>query len=209
VQLPLRWAGSGSSQAQTALASVRMSEPEFLTGRILLAMPGMFDPSFDHAAIAMCLHDERGALGIGIGHVRGDITFHEILEELDIAPGEAPDCAVHHGGPVETGRGFILHSADWAGEETIEVAGLCRLSTSREILVAITEGAGPRQWLIALGYAGWGPGQLDEEMRHHGWFAADGRPEILFETSAEARWTATWRAQGVDPSLLSSVTGRA
>lgn len=186
-----------------------MSEAQYLSGRLLLAMPGMGDPRFDRAVIAMCVHDENGAFGIGIGHIRAGIRFHELLAELGIDPGQAPDCAVHHGGPVEPGRGFVLHSADWEGEGTIEVNPLCALSASLDILKAIAEGRGPSRWLIALGYAGWGEGQLDGEMRRHGWYAAQGRPEILFDTPAEKRWTATWKAEGIDPALLASETGRA
>jgi putative transcriptional regulator len=186
-----------------------MTEAHYLSGRILLAMPGMGDPRFDRAVIALYQHDEHGAFGIGVGHVRSGVTFHALLKELGIAPGEAPDCPVHHGGPVEPGRGFVLHGADWHGEESLSVEPLGGLSASLDILRAIAGGTGPRQWLVALGYAGWAPGQLDNEMRHHGWHAAEGRSEILFERSAEARWAAAWRAEGIDPSLLASQTGRA
>ncbi len=186
-----------------------MGEPQFLAGRLLLAMPGMFDPNFDRAAIAMCVHDEHGALGVGIGDVRDDISFHGVLKELGIPPGATADCFVHRGGPVEPGRGFVLHSPDWSSAETMQVPGLWCLSASSEILRAIVEGTGPRHWLLALGYAGWAPGQLDEEMRHHGWYAAQGRSEIVFETPTEDRWAATWRAEGIDPAALSSTSGRA
>ncbi len=186
-----------------------MTDSQFLSGRLLLAMPGMFDPNFDHAVIAMCVHDENGALGIGVGSARDDIGFHELLEDLGIDPGVAPDSPVHHGGPVETTRGFVLHSDDWGGEGTMAVTPFGGLSGSVDILRAIAEGHGPRRWLIALGYAGWGPGQLEGEMRQHGWYAAEGRPEILYDRPAGDRWTATWRAEGVDPSLLVGVTGNA
>ncbi|MFA7604004.1 MAG: YqgE/AlgH family protein [Novosphingobium sp.] len=186
-----------------------MTQAQYLSGRLLLAMPGMFDPRFDHAVIAMCLHDENGAFGVGIGHVRDGVSFHSLLEEVGVEPGVAPDCAVHHGGPVEPGRGFVLHSTDWGGEGTLEVAGLCALSGSLEVLRAIAKGRGPSRWLIALGYAGWAPGQLDGEMRQHGWYAAQGHGEILFDTPFDKRWTAAWKAEGIDPALLANVTGRA
>ncbi|MEZ5742322.1 MAG: YqgE/AlgH family protein [Sphingomonadaceae bacterium] len=184
-------------------------EPQYLAGKFLVAMPGMFDPRFEHSVSVMCVHDEHGALGIGIGHIREGIRFRELLEELDIDPGDAPDVPVHHGGPVEPGRGFILHSNDWGGTDTVEVHPLCSLSASVDILRAIAEGRGPSRWLIALGYAGWGGGQLEEEMHHHGWYVAEGRREILFDTKAEARWMATWRAEGIDPALLAPDTGHA
>jgi putative transcriptional regulator len=186
-----------------------MTEAMYLGGRLLLAMPGMGDPRFDHAVIAMCVHDANGAFGLGLGHIRQGVTLHELLRELEIEPRLAPDCPVHHGGPVEPGRGFVLHSADWASADTMAVPGLGALSASLDILRAIAAGEGPQHWLIALGYAGWGAGQLDGEMRRHGWYAAEGRPAILFETATEARWAATWRAEGIDPSVLASETGRA
>jgi len=186
-----------------------MEEGTYLAGRLLLAMPGMVDERFQRSVSVMCVHDENGAMGIGIGHVRAHVGFHEILRELDIDPGQAPDCEVHHGGPVEPGRGFVLHSTDWGGIDTIAVHPLCGLSASLDILKAIAQGKGPSRWLIALGYAGWGPGQLETEMQHHGWYVAKGKPDILFDTPADARWTQTWRDEGIDPAQLSSVTGRA
>ena len=100
-----------------------MDEPRFLSGKLLLAMPGMADPRFERAVIAVCVHDENGAVGIGIGHKRAGMRFRALLQQLDIDPGEAPDCAVHHGGPVEPGRGFVLHSTDWGGQESLQVNG--------------------------------------------------------------------------------------
>lgn len=182
---------------------------EYLSGRLLLAMPGMGDPRFDHAVIALCKHDSNGAFGVGVGQLRPKVRLHALLDELKIDPGVAPDCPVHHGGPVEPGRGFVLHSADWNSGGTVSVAPLCSLSASVEILRAIAEGRGPKQWLVALGYAGWSAGQLDGEMRRHGWFAAAGRSEVLFEQEASERWQACWRAEGIDPGHLASTTGRA
>ena len=186
-----------------------MTEAQYLSGRILLAMPGMRDPRFERSVNVMCVHDGNGALGIGIGHERENVRFHEILRELDIDPGAAPDCAVLHGGPVEPGRGFVLHSRDWDGSDTIAVDPVCALSASLDVLRAIAEGRGPQHWLIALGYAGWGSGQLENEMRHHGWFAAAGHAEILFDTPVDDRWSATWRAEGIDPALVANTTGSA
>ncbi|MEO0030684.1 MAG: hypothetical protein RIS94_442 [Pseudomonadota bacterium] len=186
-----------------------MTDAQYLSGRLLLAMPGMGDPRFDHAVIAMCVHDEHGALGIGVGAVRDGITFHGLLEDVGIDPGVAPDVPVLSGGPVEPSRGFVLHSTDWGGSGTVEVSPLCGLSASMDVLRAIAEGKGPSKWLVALGYAGWGAGQLEGEMRQHGWFAAEGRREILFDTATPARWAATWRAEGIDPSHLVAQTGSA
>ncbi|MDT0506987.1 YqgE/AlgH family protein [Novosphingobium sp. MMS21-SN21R] len=186
-----------------------MSEAEYLGGRLLLAMPGMGDPRFDHAVIAMCVHDEHGALGIGVGQVRDDITLHKLLEDIGIDPGVAPDMPVLNGGPVEPARGFVLHSDDWGGEGSVAVNPLCQLSASLDVLRAIAEGRGPSKYLVALGYAGWGAGQLEGEMRRHGWHAAQGRPEVLFSTPTGRRWTQAWKREGIDPSHLSGQTGSA
>jgi putative transcriptional regulator len=188
-------------------------QPAFLSGKLLLAMPGMADPRFERAVIAMCVHDENGAIGIGIGQKRAGITFRGLLRQLDIDPGVAPDHAVHHGGPVEPGRGFILHSEDWGGQDTLHVTGpggaLFAMTGTIDVLRAIAEGRGPERWIAALGYAGWGEGQLDEEMTRHGWFAAGCDAAILFETPTDERWAAAFKAEGVDPRLLTSETGAA
>jgi putative transcriptional regulator len=201
-----------SADAGTGILK-RMSDPRFLSGKLLLAMPGMADPRFERAVIALAVHDENGAVGIGIGSLRAGISFRSLLKQLDVDPGSAPDCAVHHGGPVEPGRGFVLHSTDWGGQDTIQVAGpdgpLYAMTGTLDVLKAIAEGRGPKHWLIALGYAGWGAGQLDEEMTRHGWFAADGGADLLFNTPTAERWDAAFRAEGIDPRLLVGETGAA
>lgn len=190
-----------------------VEQPSFLSGKLLLAMPGMSDPRFERAVIAMCIHDENGAIGIGIGHKRAGITFRGLLRQLEIDPGEAPDSAVHHGGPVEPGRGFILHSTDWGGQDSVQVNGekgaLFAMTGTIDILRAIAEGKGPSQWIAALGYAGWDGGQLEGEMTRHGWFTARTEADILFETPTDERWAAAFKAEGIDPRLLTSETGAA
>jgi putative transcriptional regulator len=171
----------------------------------------MSDPRFERAVIAICAHDENGAVGIGIGHKRAGLRFRALLKQLGIDPGKAPDEPVHHGGPVEPGRGFILHSTDWGGQDTLHVSGaggkLFAMTGTIDVLRAIAEGSGPSQWIASLGYAGWEGGQLDEEMTRHGWFAVDGSESILFDTPADERWAAAFKAAGIDPRLLSSETG--
>ena len=188
-------------------------EPNFLSGKLLLAMPGMADPRFERAVIAMCIHDENGAIGVGIGHKRAGISFRGLLRQLDIEPGEAPDCAVHHGGPVEPGRGFVLHSTDWGGQDSVQVNGergeVFAMTGTIDVLKAIAEGKGPSRWIAALGYAGWGEGQLEGEMTRHGWFAARSASSILFDTPTDERWAAAFKAEGIDPRMLASETGAA
>jgi putative transcriptional regulator len=188
-----------------------MDQPPYLSGQMLLAMPGMADPRFERAVIAICVHDENGAVGIGIGHKRLGLRLRELLKQLDLDPGQAPDCAIHHGGPVEPGRGFVLHSNDWGGEDSMEVVGpsgrLWTMTGTIDVLRAIAEGRGPSKWLVALGYAGWGAGQLEQELTGHGWFAAAGDPAVLWDTPTDERWATAFRGEGIDPRLLSSETG--
>jgi putative transcriptional regulator len=186
-----------------------MAESTFLSGRILLAMPGIGDQRFNRAAIAMCAHDENGALGIGIGATFDGLTLHQLLEQVSVEPGMAPDVPILMGGPVEPQRGFVLHSLDWGGIETVDVAGRWALSGTLDVLKAIAAGKGPSRWLVALGYAGWSAGQLEEELTGHGWFDVEGTDTLLFDTPAGARWAASFVAGGIDPASLASVPGRA
>lgn len=186
-----------------------MDQPPFLSGQFLLAMPGMGDPRFDKAVIAMCVHDEDGALGISLGRIVPRIGFHALLKQLDIEPGQAPDVAIHLGGPVEPQRGFILHSLDWGGQGSVQVGDRWTLSATLDILRAIAEGRGPSRWVAALGYAGWGSGQLEEELRGNGWFATPADESLLYDCDVGARWEAGFRSAGVDPRLLTADFGTA
>ena len=186
-----------------------MEEPPFLSGQLLLAMPGIGDPRFEKAVIAMCVHDENGALGIGLGRIVPRITFHGLLGQLDIEPGVAPDVAIHLGGPVDPQRGFILHSPDWGGQDSVHVAGRWVLSATLDILRAIAEGRGPTRWIAALGYAGWGAGQLEGELCGNGWFSTPGSDELLYERDVGDRWSAAFLSAGIDPRLLTADFGTA
>jgi putative transcriptional regulator len=186
-----------------------MDAPRFLTGQLLLAMPGIGDARFERAVIAMCAHDEEGALGIGIGaHVPG-LGLHALMRQLGVDPGVAPDAPVHAGGPVEPNRGFVLHSDDWGGEGSVDVAGRWQLTATLDVLKALAEGRGPKRWLAALGYAGWSAGQLDREMTAHGWYGVEGRGEMIFGRAAETRWSAAFADAGIDVRLLSTMPGHA
>ena len=190
-----------------------MDNATYLTGQFLLAMPGIGDPRFERAVIAMCAHDEDGALGVGIGATFEGVGLHAVLRQLEIDPGVAPNAAVHIGGPVEPRRGFVLHTLDWSGQDTVDVAGavgpLWALSGTIDVLKAIAAGTGPSRWLVALGYAGWDAGQLDGEMTRHGWFNAAGGAAILYDTAPPDRWEAGFATTGVDPRLLVARSGRA
>ena len=186
-----------------------MESPKFLSGQFLLAMPGIGDPRFEKAVIAMCVHDEEGALGIGLGRVIPRLGFHALLKQLDIDPGAAPDVPIHHGGPVEPQRGFILHTPDWGGQESVQVGDQWVLSATLDILKAIAAGKGPGRWLAALGYSGWGPGLLDQEMARHGWFATPVSDDLLYGCDTASRWATAFRSAGVDPRLLTAESGTA
>jgi putative transcriptional regulator len=186
-----------------------MASPDYLTGQFLLAMPGIGDPRFERSVIALCAHDANGALGIGIGATVVGLGLHDLLGQFEIEPGDTPDAPVHFGGPVEPRRGFVLHSLDWGGQDTIDVAGRWALSGTIDVLRAIAVGKGPSRWLVAIGYAGWGEGQLDEEMTRHGWFTTAAGPELIYDVAAGDRWQQGFAGAGIDPRLLASTTGRA
>ena len=186
-----------------------MEDPKYLSGQLLLAMPGMADPRFEKAVIAMCIHDDNGALGIGLGRTLPNIGFHELLHQLDIDTGVAPDAPIHVGGPVEPQRGFILHTLDWSGQESVSVAGQWGLSASLDILRAIADGTGPSRWVAALGYAGWGEGQLEEELLANGWFTTAATDQLLYDCDVESRWASAFSSAGIDSRLLSSGFGTA
>ena len=186
-----------------------MEESSFLTGQILLALPGIGDPRFERAVIAMCAHDGEGALGVGIGHEIEGLGLHDLLGQFEIDPGVAPDAPIHFGGPVEPQRGFVIHSTDWGGQDTIDVAGRWALSGTIDVLRAIADGTGPSRWIVALGYAGWSEGQLDDEMTRHGWFNVPGDAELLYDSNADLRWESSFARAGIDPRLLTPQGGTA
>jgi len=183
--------------------------PTFFTGQLLLALPGIGDPRFEHAVIAMISHDAEGAMGIGIADPIDGMTVGAVLDQLEIDHDDPLDQPVYHGGPVETSRGFVIHSRDWGGEGAVQVAGRWMVSSSHDILRAIGQGRGPKQWMVALGYAGWSPGQLEGEMVRHGWHVTPGSDALIFETPPTKRWQAAFAEAGVDARLLTTEGGEA
>lgn len=186
-----------------------MDLPKYLSGQFLLAMPAMPDPRFAHAVVAICAHGEGGAIGIGIGQTYDGVGLHDLLEQFDIDPGASENAAVHVGGPVEPRRGFVIHSNDWGGQDTLDVAGRWSLSSTVDVLRAIAGGVGPRRWIVALGYAGWGEGQLEGELTRPGWVTVKGDEALLFDTRPDERWTAGFAGAGIDPRLLVGSVGTA
>ncbi len=182
----------------------------FLTGKLLVAMPGMPDPRFAHSVIFMCAHSERGAMGLIVNQVAGNLGFEELLRQVGVNEGPVTRrIPVHVGGPVEPGRGFVLHSSEYNLDKTVSVDERVRLTATPEVLKDIAGGGGPRLCLLALGYSGWGPGQLEREIRQNGWLMVDADEEILFLVGVEDRWRRALAKIGIDPTMLSSSAGRA
>lgn len=186
-----------------------MIDQRYLSGKLLLALPGIGDPRFERAVIAMCSHDEDGAMGVGIERHIPDFDLHKLLKQFDISTKGIQNCAVYSGGPVEPQRGFVLHSLDWGGQGTLQVGSRWALSGTIDVLRVIGTAKGPSRWLVALGYAGWGTGQLDSEMKRHGWHVADGNDDLIFEASETSRWQRIFAHSGIDDRLLSPSSGTA
>lgn len=189
----------------------------FLDGQLLVAMPGMTDPRFERAVIYLCAHSDEGAMGIRINQAVPQVTFADILERLDIVGEGQGDLSrrsdailVHNGGPVESGRGFVLHSADYVnGRSTLLIDENLCLTATMEILRAIVAGEGPRKALLALGYAGWGPGQLESEIQQNGWLLCPAPIDLVFDTRIDGKYERALAQIGVDPAMLSADAGHA
>jgi len=186
-----------------------MNELSFLSGQFLLAMPGIGDPRFEQGVVAICAHDEAGAFGFCLHREVEGLTVPELMRQMDVDPGDTPGRPVLLGGPVEPERGFVLHSPDWGGQDTRHAGSRWAVTGTTDVLRAIAEGRGPRQWVVALGYAGWDAGQLDEELRRHGWFTTAGDDALIFATTAEQRWARAFALAGIDSSMLVGVAGHA
>lgn len=182
----------------------------YMTGQLLIAMPGMRDERFAKSVIYMCAHTDEGAMGLVLNQVIDSLSFRQLLGQLGIEDDRSKgDHPVHFGGPVEAGRGFVLHTADYKQDATLEVDETIALTATIDILKAIARGHGPRKSLLALGYAGWGPGQLDSEIRQNGWLQVPADAEIIFDTDNAAKWERAIQKLGIDPRMLSDTAGHA
>ena len=182
-----------------------------LKGKLLIAMPGMGDPRFERSVVYLCAHSDGGAMGLIVNKPAHDLTFGNLLEQLGIPRGpNARDIRVHFGGPVEHGRGFVLHSADYqGGSATLHVDARFGMTATLDILEAIAQGQGPSASILALGYAGWGPGQLEDEIGRNGWLTCEADPDLVFSPDNPHKWTLALRSLGIDPLMLSSDAGHA
>ncbi|HEY2067950.1 MAG TPA: YqgE/AlgH family protein [Rhizomicrobium sp.] len=183
----------------------------FLEGKLLIALPGMSDPRFERTVIFMCAHSTDGAMGLIINKPVRDLGFQGLMSKLGVrVTANTPDFPVLYGGPVETGRGFVLHSGDYeSADSTLPVSEDVSLTGTLDILRAMAEGRGPQKAIFALGYAGWGAGQIENEIRLNGWVHCDADNAILFDASVDAKWASALRKLGIDMSGLTVHAGRA
>jgi putative transcriptional regulator len=195
-----------------------MSDANYLDGQMLIAMPGIGDPRFERTVIFLCVHSADGAMGLVVNKAAEQLTFPELLRRLDLLPQneqiklpqQVHAMKVQIGGPVESGRGFVLHTSDYhASDSTLPIDVGLGLTATLDVLRAIAAGTGPRQALLALGYAGWGPGQLEREIQHNGWLHCESDETLLFDTDLEAKYELALRKLGIDPSMLTSYSGHA
>lgn len=190
--------------------SLSTNENGYLEGQLLVAMPAMVDARFAHSVIYLFAHSSSGAMGLVVNKALDGITFPDVIRQLGIESGPVDrQIRVHFGGPVETGRGFVLHSADYQHEATLRVGQDVALTTTIDVLKAIASGYGPRRRLLALGYAGWAPGQLDAEIQANGWLSVPADDELIFGPNLDAKWTRAMGKLGIDPSHLASQSGHA
>lgn len=194
-----------------------MTKSEFLDSRMLIAMPGMSDPRFDRSLIYVCAHSENGAMGIIVNKLIPMMSFLDLISSLDIVPDERHrdqnsvfQMAVQFGGPVEPERGFVLHTSDYfTTDSSLPITERIALTATLDILRAMANGQGPTRAILALGYAGWAPGQLEDELGRNGWLDCDADDELLFGNKHEDKYMSALRKIGVDPAMLSSDAGHA
>lgn len=186
-------------------------EGGFLSGQLLIAMPGISDPRFERAVILVCDHDAKHAMGIAINRPVDGLTLPDLLARLEVKSTiRVPADLVLMGGPVERERGFVLHTDDYEGDNTIAVGNGLSLTTSREVLEAMaSHNQHPRKSLLALGYAGWGEGQLENEIKESVWLTCEADEDLIFGADYDQKWARALGKLGVDPKRLSAIAGRA
>lgn len=181
-----------------------------LTGQLLIAMPTMEDQRFSHSVIYMCAHTEEGAMGLVLNRPVTGTTFEDLLKQLEVAPAPpARKINLCDGGPIDGSRGFVLHTADWTTDGSLQVNNEVALTASLDVLKAIAAGEGPRAGLLALGYASWGAGQLDEEIVANAWLSAPASLDLVFDGDHTTKWMRALASLRVDPALLSGIAGHA
>lgn len=189
-----------------------MRDGVFLSGKMLIAMPGIGDPRFERALVLICAHDDGHAMGVAVNRPVEGLTLPDLLDRLDVRTSvELPQDLVLLGGPVDRERGFVVHTDDYmAGEHSLSVGEGVALTATREVLEAMAGSERPpRRAVLALGYAGWGAGQLEHEIRENVWLTCEADEDLIFGGDHEAKWSKALAKLGIDPSLLSATAGRA
>ncbi|MBI76245.1 MAG: YqgE/AlgH family protein [Rhodospirillaceae bacterium] len=187
-----------------------INNSEYLTGNLLLAMPQMLDERFMRSVIYICAHTSDGAMGLVINKIVDSVSFPELLDQLNISTDSADqEIRVHFGGPVETGRGFVLHSADYIKDATLVINDEVALTATIDILKSIADGKGPERSILTLGYAGWAPGQLDQEIQANGWLSLPADNTLVFDNKPENMWENAMKKIGIDFNMLSGQSGHA
>ena len=193
-----------------------MKKSSYLDGQLLIAMPGMSDPRFDRSVVYMCAHSESGAMGLIINKAMPMMSFGELVSQLDLASDLSLDATteetlhapVQYGGPVEPQRGFVLHTSDYfSADASLPVTEHVALTATLDILRAMAHGRGPQQAILALGYSGWAPGQLENEIQSNGWLTCAADDALVFQAANDDKYTLALRKLGVDPAMLSGDAG--
>jgi putative transcriptional regulator len=192
-------------------AKLSIMDPGFLSGQLLIAMPGISDPRFERALILICAHDRSHAMGLALNRPVEGLSVPDLLERLEIKSEiKAPSDLVILGGPVQRERGFVLHTDDYRGEHSIAVGEGLALTATRDVLEALAQARGePRRALLALGYAGWGAGQLENEIRENVWLTCEADEALIFDADHRTKWSRALAKLGVDPNRLGFAAGRA
>lgn len=188
-----------------------MSEQIDLNAKLLIAMPGMGDPRFAHSVVFICAHSDEGAMGLVINKPTGELRLLDLLEQLSITTAsDMRPRSVHFGGPVESGRGFVLHEYGYHSSiSTMDIDDHFAMTATLDVLEDLAQGRGPNRAIVALGYAGWGPGQLESEISQNGWLTCDADVDLVFDTADASKWEAALQKLGISALALSAESGRA
>jgi putative transcriptional regulator len=187
-----------------------LSADSSLAGQLLVAMPQMADPRFARSVVYLCAHSADGAMGLVVNRLIDSLTFQNLLEQIGVEQAmDADDMPIHFGGPVEASRGFVLHTADYVQDSTLMIEDDIALTATIDVLKAIARGEGPQRRVLALGYAGWGAGQLDAEIQANGWLLVPADADLVFGDENDSKWQRAIAKIGIDLTLLSSEAGHA
>jgi putative transcriptional regulator len=189
---------------------MELKSSDYFKGQLLIAMPGLLDPNFDLTVTLLCEHNDEGAIGIVLNRVHPSLSGKDIFEELELKPSSgAGNIPIHIGGPVNINEIFVLHGPPFKWEGCYQINPAIGMSNTIDILAAVSGGSGPVSYIISLGCAGWGPGQLESEIMQNTWLTSSVLEEIIFDIPVEERWEAAVRRMGIDPTLLTDAAGHA